>query len=252
MTFAPKTPVRERILLIGTAGSGKSTAVLDVALRIPEIPVYVVDTEKGGAWDRMNPGGEIPNIHSTSATTFPDVRSALKFGPPTTDSWLVVDMLGPNVWDLVQEYYTEITKGKDIEDYFLDFAKRGKKGNPFEGDTDWVAIKKLYNGVLGDILNFPGHVLCTAGVKALGERDDKDVRATFGHLGVRPEGEKHLPHNFSTILYFQEKSRGEYVFTTVRERNGRVGAQRPYVERVPWSDFSKQYLWEIAGWRPGR
>jgi hypothetical protein len=254
--FAPKTPVRERILAIGPAGSGKSTAVIDIALKIPESTVHVIDAEPGGAWDRMNPGNEVTNIKVAAAQDWLTFRQSVKDARAQAQvgDWLAVDMLGPTMYDLVQEYYIEKIKGVSSGDFYLDFMdNRGKRKNPLEGDTDWMAIKKMYAEVLSDMLNFPGHVIALAGVKPppRDDYDTKENRELFGAYGVRPEGEKKTAHAFSTILYFAQK-RGSWTFTTVRERNPRVGMKREYVEGKVWEDFGRSYLWEVAGWRPGR
>lgn len=264
--WGPKYPVRERMLGVGAAGAGKSTAVLDLAIKIPEANFYVMDAEPGGAWTpdggRMNPGNELPNIHPRETTEWETFATAAKDfraqGKP--NDWLIVD-LASSGYDMVQDFYTEKVKGCRVDDFYAAFAtkraaaKKGMSRNPYEGDTDWQYIKKMYNAVMSDILNFPGHVFGLATVKKPGreEYEHKEVKDLFVHLGVRPDGHWKLPSLFSTILYFKQARRDEWMFTTVRERNSRTGAgTREYVENKQWSDFSKQYLWEIAGWRPGR
>ena len=258
--WGPRNPIRERILGVGAAGSGKSTAAIDLAIKIPESTFYVMDAEYGGAWTpdggRMNPGNEVPNIVSVDCTEWERFAKAAKEfkqkGRP--QDWLVVDLIG-TAYDMVQDHYIEKVKGVRVDDFYEAFAEdRGKKKNPLEGDTDWQFIKKMYNAVMSDILNFPGHVFALAAVKPppRDDYDDKQAKQLFQHLGVRPEGHKKLSNLFSTILYFKEARRGQWVFTTVRERNPRVGVKREYVENKEWGDFAKQYLWEVASWRPGR
>ena len=254
--FAPKTPVRERILGMGYAGTGKSTAAIDIALKIPEVTMHVIDSEPGMAWERMNPGGEVPNITThvvDSWVPFAQKAKELRMSAGAQD-WLVVDLLGPTAYDMVQEFYIQAVKGFEVEDFYLDFMKdRGKKKNPLDGDTDWQAIKKMYSAFLSDVLNFPGHVFALTGVKPP-PRDDQDIkqnRELFSNAGVRPEGQKMTAHAFSTILLFKQQG-DKWMFDTVRERNPRVGAKREYVEKKVWEDFGKDYLMMIAGWRPGR
>lgn len=258
--LGPKTPIRERMLGVGAAGAGKSTAVLDLAHKIPEAMFYVMDSELGGAWTpdggRMNPGNVLPNIVARETADWVSfVKAAKDFRAiGKAHDWLIVDLIGTG-YDMVQDYYIEKIKGVDVGDFYEAFAEdRGKKKNPLDGETDWQFIKKMYNAAMSDILNFPGHVFGLAGVKPppRDEYDDKQVKTLFQHLGVRPEGHKKLANLFSTILYFKEQSRGKWVYTTVRERNPRYGPQREYVENVAWGDFAKDYLWNVAGWRPGK
>ena len=263
--IGPRNPIRERILGVGAAGAGKSTAAIDIAIKIPEAKFYVMDAEYGGAWTpdggRMNPGGEVANIVAKECAEWEQFASTAKEfkAAGRSHDWLVVDLIG-TAYDMVQDFYIEKVKGVRVDDFYEAFAEKrasstkGMSKNPLEGDTDWQYIKKMYNAVMSDILNFPGHVFALASVKPppRDEYDDKQAKQLFQHLGVRPEGHKKLASLFSTILFFKESKRGEWVFTTVRERNPRVGVAREYVENVVWSDFSKQYLWDVAGWRPGR
>lgn len=263
--LGPRIPVRERILGVGAAGSGKSTACLDIAIKIPETTVYVMDAEYGGAWTpnggRMNPGGELANIVAKECTEWEQfAKTAKEFkARGKVHDWLVVDLVG-TAYDMVQEYYIEKVKGVKVDEFYESFAEKRASSSknmsksPFEGDTDWQYIKRIYNAVMSDILNFPGHVIALAGVKPppRDEYDDKQAKQMFSHLGVRPEGHKKLSNLFSTILFFRESKRGEWAFTTVRERNSRLKTyQREYVENLVWDDFAKSYLWNIAGWRPG-
>lgn len=262
MSFAPKFPIPERILGVGDSGSGKSTVALDIAAKLPDVTVNIVDIIDyswypcGG---RLNPGGEVGNIIAYPADTLEAARNAIQLAShkASPSDWLVLDRIGPT-YEMAQSDYTRIVKGKAYEDLYLEYltqqVKTGKKGkNPLESSTDWQGIKKSYAAFLGDVARFPGHVYATCGVKGppQAEYDKQDLADMFGHLGVRPEGHAELVKAFSTVLYFRGR-RGKFTFSTLKDRKPRVGEAREYVEDKEWDRFDKQYLWDLAGWRPGR
>lgn len=240
----PKGTARERLLLIGGAGTGKTTAHLSIAKKVPTSKFFVLDSDF--AIDRMIENENLPNVEHRLAIEWTDYVEGVKEyqAKMTTDDWLVIDFLSP-AWDAVQAWYVDQIHGKDIDAYFIEARKKKTKGNPLDGDTDWGIINKAYKAFVNILLRTPGHILCTAPAKAIGERDDPQLKATFGAYGVRPEGQKHTAHVFHTILWMTKTRVGEYQMTTIKDRGRRE------VEKAPVADFAGSYLMAVAGWRPG-
>lgn len=242
--LATKAGARERILVFGGAGTGKSTTWVELAQRCPDDTFYVLDSDF--AVERMTQDLGLTNVEVTVALEWADFVEGVKTAQAKMkpNDWLVIDFIAP-AWDAAQAYFTDQIFGKDIAAYFLEARKKKAKGNPLDGDTDWGVINKIYKAWMNNLLaKTPGHILATAPAKAVGDRDDPGVKAMFGSVGVRPEGQKHLAYAFHTVLLLLKHRNGEWQFTTVKDR------QRREVEKAPMSSFVNSYMVPIAGWRP--
>lgn len=254
LTPPPDRRARERILIYGVGGTGKSSAAVDIARNV-DSHLYVVDTER--AFERMMESASMDNV------TVKDVRFDAMVNDTTNwdemlgfvretvktmgvDDWLVIDSVTPT-WDDVQAWFTERLWGDDLADYMMaarmqakDSGKKG--GSAFEGFTDWPVINKQYNQLYNLILNAPGHVLLTAETAQLVD-EDTDTMVTFGSHGVKPKGQKRLPHIPHTVLLFRRRQGGKWVIDTVKDR------EREQLGGVDNDGFTRTYLQNIAGWR---
>lgn len=240
-----KATARERILVVGGSGTGKSTTYISAARKSPDATFYVCDSDF--AIDRMLEGENLPNVTHRLTIDWADyVKNVKDFqAQMKPDDWLVIDFIS-TAWDAVQAYYVDQVHGKDVDAYFLEARKKKAKGNPLDGDTDWGIINKIYKAWMTNLLaKTPGHILATAPAKALGDRDDPAVKALYGAAGVRAEGQKHLAHSFHTVLLLGKTRMGEYQLTTIKDRNRRE------VEKAALGEFATDYLLKIAGFRPG-
>jgi hypothetical protein len=150
----------------------------------------------------------------------------------------------------VQEAFVNKIHGKDIEDFFLAARKAmgtAKNLQPLEGWKDYTVINKMYQKVYNLIYKAPCHVLLTAEATSVSnDTDSREIRDMFGRIGQRPKGQKRLPFVPHTVLYLKKSGRDSYVYTTVKDR------QREDQVDAELSDFAKDYLWAVAGWRPRR
>ena len=143
MALRPTKESRERILLFGPSGSGKSQSILSIAHRSAQTgspaQFYVMDTDYL-AYDRMLEESypELTNVHVRSTFTWEEYRDNLKDyqAAAGVDDFLVVDMVGPG-WDAVQEYFIQQIFGKDADTFFFEARKQQKKGNALDGFKDW-------------------------------------------------------------------------------------------------------------------
>lgn len=239
----PKGVARERILALGGAKVGKTSAYLSIAKKCPESTVHVLDSDF--AMDRMLEGGDFPNVEVTTVDGWVDYVEGVKAvcAKAKPDDWLVIDFLS-GAWDAVQTWYIDKRYGMAPEDYFTKHELANKKGNALEGDTDWGVINKNHKALMSLIKRAPCHVFATATSRTVGDRDDAGLKSTFGAVGSRPEGQKHLSHDFHTLVLFKKSRLGEFQMTTVGDR------QRTLVENVPVKEFATDYLLKVAGWRP--
>lgn len=259
----PPSNRRERILGYGQSKQGKSTAWLDIAEWLYKTgsknKVIVGDTDV--AWEAMRPmDGHLDHIVKvTDLDEWADYKSwinkAKTSANPDRNDWLVLDMVDKCYETAKGEYFMR-RFGKELDEFFIE-AKGDTEVIGGAYGTNWDVINKMYNSVMNIVHRFPGHVYCATPadeVRLPAARsgkggDDEQTRAMFGTMGMKPKGQKLLPHMFHTILYFQKGPRG-YMMTTVGERQRKrfTGEIVGVDEGQPL--FVAKYLIGAAGWRP--
>lgn len=261
VTLRPSIRPRERILVFGTAGTGKSTGILEVARKCPTDTFYVADSELTN-YDRLLATAftDLDNVQVTPVSEWTEwvefvAKTNSVMGP---DDWQVVDMMTPT-WDAVQSWFIDQVHGVDIEEFFIekrkamqkirDAAKPGQqtpKGfSAINGeDGDWQVINKQMFRLYNEMLKCPGHTYWCAEQDKIGKDDDKEVKAAYGAYGIKPKGQKKLPHVPATSIWLTKSRVGNWAMTTIKDR-GRVE-----VEDEPLENFARDYLMKIAGWRP--
>lgn len=259
VSLKPTIDPRERIITFGLAGTGKSNAILTVARKCPDVTFYVADNDL--SYDRLlaTEFTDVSNVDvrpidpddwKEHLEVIGDIEREMK-----RDDWLVIDSTTPT-WSAVQGWYTEAVFDKGIDEYFIEVRKMkssakegGKDKNlgTFEGFMDWPVINKQFAKFHRLILKCPGHLYCTAELANVSQKDDdKQTINTYGAYGVKPAGQKRIPHLFQTSMLFTKNRVGEWFYTTIKDRG------RPEQENEPMEDFAKDYLMGIAGWKYAR
>jgi len=257
MPLRPKNPhVYERILAFGSWDTGKTRAWLSIA-RLAQVSgsdaqFYVIDSDND-AVPRMLSGetfSMLRNVHIFPVMTWEDfVDAAEKINAITLrpNDWIVIDMID-KAWSAVQEYFVEQVWGQEIGDYFLQARKNMREDAKaiawMEGRTDWPVIKKLYTTWLNKVVVRPRcHVYAATAVETIRDSDDKAVKQMAAAAGgLRPAGEKRLPHYFHTVVLFQKLNETTRSILTVKDR------KRERLMGVQLTDFAAQYLLGPAGW----
>lgn len=243
-------PSPERILTFGPAGSGKTTAWLDIAKWSARTnspaKFYVLDTDF--AVERMLTTYPeiVPNVEVYSGYDWNDYIKFQKhvLTHAKAGDWVIIDFIG-SAWDAVQQYFTEQVFKQDIGTYFLQARKEGQKA--LEGWTDWSVINPLYKQWVNPLL-FKGrfHVYATAKSDELSSdkkpTESKDIRSMFLPYSVKPKGQKDLPYPFHTLLLTGRDARGTRTLTTVKDR------ERTEVKGLVLNSFTVDYLKGIGGW----
>jgi len=166
------------------------------------------------------------------------------------NDWLVVDSM-TSPWASVQGWFIDEFFDMNDDEYFIQVRQEkldanAKKGTPlaqFEGFMDWPVINKRYARLTSEIYRTKGHLYLTAEAGPIGKDDDSHIRNLFGGYGVKPNGQKRLGFGPSTVLLLAQK-RNTYEMTGVKDRN------RQRYNDQPITDFGKDYLQKIAGWKP--
>jgi hypothetical protein len=248
----PPPGIRERILGMGGFGSGKTSMWLNVAKWSQntgsDAKFYVLDTDAAVGHMLSVPTSQykdLENIILMEVSDFPEYIDALDVAKAAVrpgHDWTVVDFAS-SAWDASQEYYVAERYKAGLSQFFLDQAKAGAGDNPLDGWKDWSVINKLYKDFSKRVMESKGHVFLISGAKALGDREDRSVRALFGEAGVRPTGQKHLGHIPHTVLLTRVATPGEIYLTTIKDR------ERPLLEgSTQLGEFTLDYLVNVAGW----
>jgi hypothetical protein len=245
---------RERMVLFGGGGVGKTTAILTIARRITKGKLWIIDNDFSYAYERalqtdfkdVSPARvEVIEV----GDSWQDMRDALDRvlleGNPDED-WLIVDSISPT-WDAVQSWYAQTVMNDTFAGYMTELRAKVNDMTEFNkilaADGRWQFINKEYfDGFYGPIRRWRGHMILTAEAKSLSSQADAEEKELYGFLGVAPVGQKRLKHIAHTNLYLAKPGQGSYVLTTVKDRN------RAEQERLPINDFALDYLRGVAGW----
>jgi len=259
-------PFKERLLLFGGGGTGKTTAVLSVARRVPDAHFHVLDTDISYAYQRAL-ALDFPDVEARGQITVHELdeweafvsatESVVEKGDHDKD-FLVFDTV-TWAWETVQAWMSDQVHGEDIADFMRRLRTETRDAKDAAGKDDSISAfnKQLTEGMNWPIINkeyrrkvtsrlqkWHGHFIMTAEATDVGRRDDEELKQIYGSLGIRPAGQKSLHHVAATNLFLSKRGHDQFLMTTVKDRNHRE------VEREPFNDFAMDYLKDVAGWRP--
>ena len=275
---------RERIMLYGPMGVGKTKAAIDIARRMAgtDNTMYVIDAEN--AWERMAPqeliGTEIFTtgeqeegggpLHIAHVRGWEQQSKALDYALTNArrNDWMVLDSASV-LWDDILKSYIKKVHGDDLPEFLVQHrleqvranAKKREKGeretNTAGQDAtlvEWNFINPLWHRTVTEPLTWAGcHVLVLAEAGELRSdgRDSKQIKTLFSDAGHKPRTQKGLGFAMSTVLFMDKTEVGDYKMLTVKDREDSRG-DRAAFERDPWSDFVMDYLKGVAGWKMQR
>jgi len=259
---------RERILVGGPAGTGKTYEWLTIARLLPNRKFHVIDPDSGviRVWKNdMDGFKDLTNIdYYFTPVWFEELkktedgwRGGIKeaFDQVKTrakpDDWVVVEALD-GIWDLAQGGFVDAVFDKGIGEYFLERRKsltdKATRLDALDGWKDWTVIKKMHND---DFINkvcyqLPVHVYMTTGIsvttQSLASKEDAETRSFYGDSLFRLDGEKRNGRRVQSIFIFNKGKEGWKYMTFLKDR-GRI-----WVENEELFDFGIQYLQGVAGW----
>lgn len=250
---------RERFLLVGGGGAGKTTATLSM-IQASGLEADVIDLDYSMAWPRA------------LDTDFEDIRDAVTVhvvmpeweqfieqletivsDNNDEDRWLVIDSISPT-WELVQSWYVQLAIGSDMGKFLAELRRDSKDVKEYQQgiveNMNWPAIKKEYGRVWRAIMAWKGHLVLTAEAKDIKGERDQALLALYGQVGYKPVGEGRLHHVTSTSLFLQ-RGRDSWKFTTVKDRNREMVSGKT-VDALDDGGFATSYLREVAGWKIAR
>lgn len=251
---------RERVLLIGGGGAGKTTATLSM-IDASGLPADVIDLDYSMAWQRaidtdFTELTDRVTVHSVEPewTEFAQqLEKIVEDADGEPDRWLVIDSISPT-WELVQSWYVQLVIGNDMGKFLAELRRDTKDAQEYNRavveNMNWPAIKKEYGRVWRAIMAWKGHLVLTAEAKSIKGERDQDQVALYGQVGYKPVGEGRLHHVTSTSLFLEHARKG-YLATTIKDRN-REEIERKVIEDIEDGGFAASYLREVAGWKIAR
>lgn len=264
-------PIRERILMFGPPKVGKTHQYLNIAKWHQDLGsdamFYAVSTDTSFEVLSMNPEfAGLTNLDWVDAVKFQDyITGARDFSAKMKpNDWLSVDLMS-DAWSAVQDEYARVQTAKaggNLEDMGDLWAVAGSTDDyPISG-WEWGMPNARYRILANNILlRCPGHLLLVSGQKELmaesgsGKTDEKkNIKEMFGHLGVKPNGQKDDPFRYHTIIHVDSGGKNQQVMATAGERWGSrewLGTRMSNgksVKDAPVEDFFMEYLVGIAGW----
>jgi energy-coupling factor transporter ATP-binding protein EcfA2 len=246
---------KERLLMFGEGGSGKSTAVLSMARYMPYAHFWVNDTDVSFAYDRLlalefqdvDDRGNVTVLQSSDWAEFTANNEEVAAKADQANDVLVVDN-GTFPWQWVQDAHAQAQYGIDIDIFLSDLRKQYGKDNKeyakamAEG-MQWPLInKKFTKGFYKMFHSWKGHAIIVAQSKSTkGEKDD-DMLTQFRIHGAMPAGQKDLAYVMATNILMMDRGKNTWAMSTTKDRG------REKVAKIPVEDFAMDYLVDHGGW----
>jgi|694.fasta_scaffold07683_12 hypothetical protein len=246
----------ERIMLFGGGGAGKTTAVLSIAEHLAHGRMWVIDNDYSYAYQRALATDfstvdnvEVIEVDADWEECVNAIERVVAEADPTVD-WLVIDPFSP-MWNYVQTWMSTRVHGADIDEYMIDLRRDTDDRKEFHKSLNeamnWPIVDRVWTEkVLKPLRRWRGHLILVCEATETGKFDDDESKGLFGHLGVKPAGQKRTHHIASTNLLLTKTSHGEYRMTTAKDRN------RAEQERQAFDNFALDYLRDVAGWQRAR
>ena len=258
MPLHPSFPAPERILAFGPAGSGKTTAWLDIAKWCArtkaDVKFFILDTDFAVArmitsYPEIQPIVDISTGYDWNDYMAFQKKVLREAGP---NDWVIIDFMG-SAWDAVQQHFIEEVFHKEIGDYFLQarksLAKDDKSLSALDGWTDWSVVNGLYRQWVNPLL-YKGqyHLYATAKSDQLSSdkkpTESADMRAALVRYQVKPKGQKDLFYQMHTVLLTGRDNRtGNRTLTSIKDR------ERTELEGAVVKSFTTDYLQSVGGWK---
>lgn len=249
---------RERILTYGEEGTGKSKMMKDIMQGCVG-KAWIVDTDR--AWERMIGTDDVGDYElvDVRSQAFLKEQHGIDAMVEVTeqfaramdvDDWLVVDLIS-YAWNWAQQKWTDEVFEEGLDQFLLAHRRAqveaGKKGgNALDSLHDWPAIGRIHDRITDAVINAPGHVYMTSMAQPLFEKDkdNSQLMANFGHLGMKPMARPTVRHAGHTTLFMSRTMDGGFAWSTAKDR------ERQRMQRTTWENGAKDYLQAIGGWKP--
>lgn len=264
---------RIRFLLLGSPGAGKSQAIIDLALALPQITVHAFDMQDSIApllttrarFDEPVP--ENLDLHRIGGSP-PDAWDQFKeecdfvFANAGYGDWLCFDV-AQDWWQLAQDAYVEKTYGVAMAQFkemkvqeARKTERKSKKILGFGGldNDDWSVIKPKYQSTIPRALSTRciTNVLVTANEKVPAHymKGDEMIFLEANLPGqyktslVKPHGESQLTSQVDVVLWLKHPTDRKWTLSTIGKNRFRL--------ELKDEDITGNTMWEVYCLATGR
>ena len=249
--------MRERVLLMGPPGAGKSHQLINVIKYLEDTKknVFLIDLEDkmeatlgsmkyspkhlklyiATSWEELAAGyfDNTKQKHIDAAIN--TISSSVK-----PDDWIMIDRVDL-AWSMAQRWFTKQKYEEELAERLMEKSKELKKSSMFIPRFDqgsWQVINEQYESFMIKVLyRSSANVILTSGIRASEEGSPLDV---YGHIGVAPRGQKELAHQPHSVFLLGQKKVGREISWTIT--TAKDLPERPYFDHEDLIDFSFQYL----------
>lgn len=234
----------ERILLMGSPGSGKSTQLLHVYDYVTElgVPMFLIDAEdKLGAMLEASGRAEVKPYVAFDMEGLDEAAKQIS-EQVKPGNWLGIDRVDL-IWAWAQRWYTQQKYDEDLASHMLQQAKSMKAKSsryiPRFDQGAWQVINERYESMFLKLFyQLRCNVILTSGIRSTGQEESpKDIFAT---LDVMPRGQKELGHQPHSVFLLEERRKQHERLFFIS--TGKDLSNRGYFFEEPLFDFSLQYL----------
>lgn len=280
----PTSRLPERILTVGSGGSGKTHAIVDITKKClaDGQRVFVVDTENAlpvlleanGLWvgeEWQADGEKLERVTELEEDGMPIVRYwpdgwmterealADALSRATAGDWVIVDSM-THLWADVQSWYMgKVTGGQEMSDWLVETIERNRgAGKKDDGAGDMLREWRPINAQWAEHVRRPfakagkpggPHLYLTAHAKAINpEHDSADLKLMWGRARMKADCQKGLGHDVRTVLALELArvgNKGERKVTTVKDWG--KDDDDMFVS-APFNNLPMTYLKGVAGW----
>ncbi len=261
----------ERIHVYGGAGTGKSSVTLSIARACPQLQFHVIDLDYSYSYERLlateySDVDEQGNVHVYECEAdweqFADLYDTLVSGQEIEDTagnmvvadprkdFLTIDPV-TLTWDMVQAWMIETTQGgQNVADFMAEQRAAADNVKEYmaavaEG-MSWPTVNKQYmEKFYKRFHKWRGHSILVSEAQEIGRQDDEKLKATYGHVGFRPKGQKTIPHVAATNIFMDHPDSKRWRITSIKDRG------REPIDKMQIDDFATDYLEAVAGWERG-
>ena len=243
--------MKERILLMGPPGAGKSEQLLNVVsyLDSDHTSMHVLDLEDKLEAMILNRDDSLSNLELYTAFSWDEPQSGNHGGvkqitetimtKAKPGDWIGIDRVDL-AWPMVQRWFTQQKYNESLAEKMLEKSKQMTKSSMFIPRFDqgsWQVINEQYEEFILSILyRSRCNILLTTGIKGVGENTPLDI----GRLGVLPRGQKEIGHQPHSVFLLYQRKDGKS--TTWRITTDKDLKKREYFESEELTDFAIQYL----------